>query len=184
MTIAQTRMPLPGTLLALLLLAVGCGASDTSQAPSRSTSSSPDTAAATGPSKAAALVCSYEAAEDIEGALGVSTTEPPKAVWSDHVNSCSYRYPSGTIRLSVEDLPDASAVTASFSAAQAAERASPLPGMGEQAFSVADGSVFVRKDLTVLHVDVSALPARLGTRTRSQVARTVATTVLICWKEQ
>jgi hypothetical protein len=40
-------------------------------------------------------------------------------------------------------------------------------------------------DATVLTVDVSALPAGFGkpARSRASAARTVATTVLICWKE-
>ncbi|WP_161790177.1 hypothetical protein [Streptacidiphilus carbonis] len=40
-------------------------------------------------------------------------------------------------------------------------------------------------DATVLTVDVSALPAGFGkpARSRASAARTVATIVLICWKE-
>lgn len=189
MNTSPTRKLLPGVLLTLAMLTGACtsgGPSATVTPSAAATASAPAASATAGPSAAARMVCSSEAAEDIEGALGIGTTRPPKATWSDRLYSCPYEYPSGTMRLSVKDLPDTAAVEAYFSAAErAGGRFTVLRGMGEGAFEVGDGSVFVRKDLTVLHVDVKALPAVFGTpsRTRSQVGRTVATTVLICWRE-
>lgn len=185
-----TQRLLAGVLLALAALTGGCSSGSTNSAGSTTASGAPASPAASpssGPSAAARLVCSAEAAEDIEGALGAATTGPPQATWADHTYSCPYTYASGTMLMSVKELPDTAAVAAYFSAAQvAAGRSTVLQGMGEAAFGVADGSVYVRKDLTVLHVDVSKLPAHFGkpTRTRTQVGKTVATTILICWKEQ
>jgi hypothetical protein len=58
-------------------------------------------------------------------------------------------------------------------------------GLGAAAFTRTDGSAVVRKDRMVLVVDVSKLPATFGKppRTRAGTALTVATTIMICWKE-
>ena len=177
-------MRLLGTaaLVAAALVMSAC-ASGTAANPTAPTARRTDPA---GPSAASRLVCSDEAVEEIQGALGVGTVAPPRAAWADHLYSCPYRYSSGTMLVSVKELPDAAMTRAYFTAAQqAADSPVVLHGMGDAAFAATDGSVFVRKDLTVLHIDVHALPARFGSpvRTRSQVGRTVATTILICWKE-
>lgn len=139
-----------------------------------------------GPSDAAHLVCTSEAVEEISGALGLTLTRPLAPTWTDHRYACTYHYPVGPLQLSVKDLSDAAATTAWFAGLRDAGGAvTPVSGMGDQAFQRADGTVVVRKDTTVLVVDVAALPAQLGnpSRARAVAARTVATTVLICWKE-
>lgn len=146
----------------------------------------PPASAVGGPSKAAKIVCADEAKEDISGALGVDTTRPLAPVWSNGLYSCRYVYPDGSMLLSVKDLPDAAATAAYFTALRnTVGNPTALDGLGEASFAEPDGSVVVRKDDTVLVVDVSGLPATVGkpVRPRASAARTVATTVLICWKE-
>ncbi|MER5862991.1 hypothetical protein [Kitasatospora sp. NPDC002040] len=175
-----------GLGLVLLLAVSGCAGAEAAPPP---VSPSPARAAAPakGPSDEARLVCTGRTAEHISGALGVAARSPLQPSWSEDVYACDYAYPDGsTMRLSVKDLADAGATTAYFEAKRAvAGPVTVLEGMGEGAFERADGSVVVRKDNTVLVVDVSALAATLGTppRPRANVARTVATTVLICWVE-
>ncbi|MFC1442706.1 hypothetical protein ABUW04_31080 [Streptacidiphilus sp. N1-10] len=166
---------------ALLLLTVaGC-------ASARPAASATPTAVGTaGPSSAARIVCAAEAQEDISGALGIDTTEPVSPNWKDRLYSCRYVYRDGSMLLSVKDLPDGAATRAWFDGLrQAAPGATPLTGLGDAAFAEPDGTVVLRKDATVLTVDVSALPTTFGkpVRPRASAARTVATTVLICWKE-
>jgi hypothetical protein len=140
-----------------------------------------------GPSDAAHLVCTTDAVQDISGALGLVLTEPLAPVFKDHLYSCAYHYPGAVLTLSVKDLADPAATTAWFASLRGAAGpgAAALGGLGEAAFQEADGTVVLRKDDTVLVVDVSALPAQVGKppRSRAAAARTVATTVLICWKE-
>ena len=168
---------------ALLLLTVaGCA----SARPATGGTPTPAAAGAAGPSAAARIVCADEAQEDISGALGTDTTEPVSPTWKDRLYSCRYVYRDGSMLLSVKDLPDTAATRAWFDGLkQAAPGATPLTGLGDAAFAEPDGTVVLRKDATVLTVDVSALPASFGkpVRPRASAAKTVATTVLICWRE-
>jgi hypothetical protein len=127
-----------------------------------------------------------EAADDIEQAIGVPTSQPPTFTWSDSLLTCPYHYQSGTLVLLVKELPDLAAADAYLAAARTADGpAQNLPGIGQAAFSVADGSVYVRKDLTVLHVDVRGLPATFGQPpySRARIAVTVAGVIMACWTE-
>lgn len=184
----RIRLLCAAPLLAAVALTAACASGGpATDRPSSSSAAVPVSPSSPGgPSAASLLTCSADATGDIRSVLGTDTTQPPRATWSDHLYSCPYHYGPATMLVSVKELPDAAAVTAYFEGARkAADRATVRQGLGEQAFTVADGSVYVRKDLTVLHIDVSALPARFGTpsRTPTQVALTVATTILICWKE-
>jgi hypothetical protein len=143
----------------------------------------PAGAAAT-PSAGARMVCAPEAQQEIWAALGVQTSAPPAATWTDRVYACRYPYPSGAMVLSVADLPDAAATTAYYAGLQRASGArSPLQDLGEAADAAPDGTVIVRKDFRVLRVDVRGLPARFGqpTRDRAFVAYDVAQVIMACW---
>ena len=137
-----------------------------------------------GPSDAAHLVCTDTARTEITGALGIDLVRPLAPTWSDHTYSCRYAFAAGAMRLSVRDLPDGTATTAWFDGLRG-PASTPLSGMGDGAFQQPNGTVVVRKDHAVLVVDVQALPATVGVpvRPRAVAARTVAQTVLICWKE-
>ncbi|WP_405591524.1 hypothetical protein [Streptomyces sp. NBC_01190] len=186
-------------VVALAAGAAGCGSSSPraggpSTSPPANLATVPVTAppaAATtgaGPTPATAIICGQEAWSEISGALGATPVEPLKPTWRDRLYTCAYRYgPHSAMTLSVKELMDPAAETAYFTARRhaAGPAATALHGLGDDAFGLPDGSVYVRKDLTVLRVDVSGLPARFGAppRTRRQVGLTVATTVMLCWKE-
>jgi hypothetical protein len=174
---------------AAALLAVGVTGCASGRTAEPAASPSPPTLVsriAEGPSDAAHLVCTDTAENEITGALGIDTTKPLVPTWKDHLYSCPYVFADGSLLLSVKDLASAAATTAWFDALRtAATGSTPLGGMGDGAFQEPDGSVVVRKDDAVLVVDVTALPANVGkpVRPRAVAARTVAQTVLICWKE-
>jgi hypothetical protein len=136
------------------------------------------------PSVSAKQVCSAEAEGDIQTAIGIPVTKPLDPTWTDHVYSCHYVYPTGTLLLSVKELPDAAATTAYFSSLQRRFGASSgAAGLGEGAFVGRDGSTVVRKDFKVLSIDVSGLPATLGRPAidRTEVAYRVAVVIMGCW---
>lgn len=174
-------------LAAALALALGGCASAGHGAAGLGAAPTPGAAATTdGPSDAAHLVCTGTAENEITGALGIRTTEPLAPTWTDHVYACRYAFADGSMRLSVKDLPDDAGTTAWFDSLHiAATGSTALSGMGDGAFQEPNGTVVVRKDHAVLVVDVAALPATVGkpVRPRATAARTVAQTVLICWKE-
>ena len=161
--------------------AAGCASGPRADAPAAAVASRTD-----GPSDAAHIVCTDTARTEITGALGLDTTEPLAPTWSDHTYACRYAFAEGSMLLSVKDLPDAAATTAWFGSLRtAAAGSTALTGMGDGAFQEPDGTVVVRKDDDVLVVDVRSLPATVGkpVRPRAVAARTVAQTVMICWKE-
>ncbi len=154
----------------LLLGAAGCGSST----------------AAASPSRQARLVCGDEAARDIATALGVRTSQAPAPTWDNGVYRCRYVYPAGAITVSVKDLASPDAATTYLSSTMAATAgAVDLPGVGQAAFAMPDGSTVVRKDAQVMTVDVSGLPVTFGVppHVRSIAAITVANTILDCWTE-
>jgi hypothetical protein len=130
------------------------------------------------------MICKPEAIAEIAAALGVETSVPPVASWSDHVYSCRYVYPTGVMVLSVKELPDDAVTSAYYAAAQhSLPSYTPLVVLGLQGFAGPDGSLFVRKDFKVLHVDVAAMPSHIGdpSRTRADAAFIVAAVIMSCW---
>ena len=129
------------------------------------------------------MICSEEAQTDIAASLGVKATVSAPT-WVDDVYTCKYVYPSGTITLSVKELDNAAETTAMYkSFATKLGRRPEVVSFGEGAFIATNGSVIVRKDFKVLHVDVSQLPEKFGQplQDRSNVALSVAATVMTCW---
>ncbi|WP_377270062.1 hypothetical protein [Peterkaempfera sp. SMS 1(5)a] len=139
------------------------------------------------PAAATMMICADEIREEIAGALGTELSAPLSPHWADHVYSCTYDYGGGrSMRLSVEELPDPAAASARLGRLRAGAVGSrAVNGLGDAAFARGDGSAVALRDRMVLTVDVSRLPAVFGTppRPRAGVALTVATTVMICWKE-
>jgi hypothetical protein len=100
------------------------------------------------------------------------------------VYRCTYPFTGGPLLLSVRELADARDTTDYFAAARAAAVGSTdMPDLGDAAFATADGSVYVRKDFKVLKVDVSKLPAAVGTAplSRADAAFLVAQLIMGCW---
>jgi hypothetical protein len=186
---------IPILLLTCGLAIAGCASASSN--PSRSSGSSASTtpaasttAAASGaqpagalPSSQAKMICSTEAQGDIAASLGV-TAKVSAPTWVDHVYACKYVYPGGMITLAVTELADEAHTTATFNAF--ATRLGRLPEIvtfGDGAFITTNDSVIVRKDFKVLDVDVSLLPPRFGRppQDRSDVALSIAATVMECW---
>jgi hypothetical protein len=139
-----------------------------------------------GPSRAARMVCSADAQKEIAGAVGATTDGPIAPAWADHLYSCTYPYADGRIGLSVKELTDAATTTAYFTAMDARlGQGGDVAGIGQDAYQGADGSVVVRKDFKVLHVDVSGLPSQFGSPPidRGEAALRIAVTVMGCWKD-
>jgi hypothetical protein len=164
------------------LALAGCGSSGSTAGPT-STVASTGHPAGSQPSVSSKMVCSEEAQTDIQASIGVKATvsEP---TWVNDVYSCKYMYPEGTITLSVKELDSAAQTTAEYKAAETKLGRRPeVVSFGQGAFITTNGSVIVRKDFKVLNIDVSALPQQFGQppQDRSNVALSIAATVMSCW---
>jgi hypothetical protein len=166
------------------LAVAGCGSSSSSSPTTKGTTAAGGghPAGAT-PSASSQMICSTEARRDIAASLGVTATVS-KPTWINHVYSCTYTYPNGVITLSDKELDTAAQTTAQYNAyaAQLGRRPDAVE-FGQGAFITTNGSVIVRKDFKVLDVDVSKLPQKFGNplQDRSNVALSVAATVMSCW---
>jgi curli biogenesis system outer membrane secretion channel CsgG len=170
------------------LVATGCGAGASTSSTTTSGASSTATTraplpAGQKPSEIAKQVCQEEARQDIASALGETATvsEP---TWVDHLYSCRYSYPTGSMVLSVKELSSWTETDAYFQMlADQLGKTRELENLGQGAFQTTDGSVVVRKDWKVLTVDISSLPAQFGIPATSSgdVAVTVGDVILGCW---
>jgi len=137
------------------------------------------------PSVSAKMICLPRAVVDINHVLGVHTLVQPAPSWVRHRYSCPYRYATGTMVLSVKELPTlASAVGYLSTLRRAMGDAGAIGNAGAGGFSASDGSAVTRKDNKVLVVDVAGLPAMFGrpATTRAEVALTVTDLILACWR--
>jgi hypothetical protein len=165
-------------LVVLALLAAGCGGTGVATP----TTEAPRPAGAT-PSAIAKQVCAHEAQADIASALGVTATVSTPT-WVDHLYSCTYRYPTGSMELSVKELSSWAQTLAYFDRlGDHMGRARSIANIGQGAFQTTDGSMVVRKDWKVLLVDAAGLPSQFGVPPTSSgdVAVTVADVILGCW---
>jgi hypothetical protein len=168
-------------LLACGLAIAGCGSSSKSSAPTTTAAAGhpPGTQA----SASSKMVCSKEAQRDIAASLGVKATVSTPT-WVNDVYTCKYVYPTGTLTLSVKELSNAAQTTAAYTSfGTKLGRRPEVVSFGQGAFITTNGSVIVRKDYKVLDVDVSQLPQKFGQppQDRSNVALSVAATVMSCW---
>jgi hypothetical protein len=161
----------------LALVATGCSTGTTTTTTTGPLPAGPQ------PSKIAEQVCQKEAQADIGSALGVTATVS-KPTWVNHVYTCEYAYPTGTMTLSIKELSSWSQTYAYFdSIATDQGRSRTLQGLGQGAFQTTNGNVVVRKDWKVLLVDIRGLPGQFGVPPTSSgdVAVTVADVILGCW---
>ncbi len=136
------------------------------------------------PSPLARMVCSHEAAQKIDVLLG-STADVSEPTWTAHTYACRYRFPGGTVVLSVKELSSWSQTVGYFRQLSRSLRSrGPLYGLGQAAFQAGDGAVVVRKDWKVLVVDPSGLSAGFvrSHTTTGNAALTVAAAIMLCWK--
>jgi hypothetical protein len=164
------------------LAIAGCGSSS-SNGSGATTTEAGGHPAGTQPSASSKMICQKEAQIDIASSLGLKATVSTPT-WIDDVYSCKYVYPDGTVTLSVKELLNAQQTTAAYKAFGTKLGKRPeIVSFGEGAFITTNGSVIVRKDFKVLDVDVSKLPQQFGepTQDRSNIALSIAATVMSCW---
>lgn len=129
------------------------------------------------------MICRTEAVQEIDSALGATATVS-SPTWADHLYSCTYRYPSGSMRLSVKELSNSTQTDAYFhqSGARMGDTGA-IENLGQGAFRTSNGSIVARKDWRVLLVDVTDMPAQFGQppTTEDRVALTTAEVILACW---
>jgi hypothetical protein len=177
----------------LALLAAGCSASRPSADPAPTTTAAPTTfdpsaaaaqyASPTAPASAQ-MICSDEIRSQVTGALGLDSTPTPQSAWADHVYTCTYAVPMGTLVLAVTVAPSVAAAGAQLDARRAqVGAADPEEGFGERAYSAPGGVLVAVKDNLVLTVDATALPDDLGAghQRRIDVVRLLAAGVFACW---
>ena len=83
--------------------------------------------------------------------------------WIDHLYSCRYGYPTGSMELSVKELSSWAETAAYYQMlASRLGKSRELGNLGQGAFQTTDGSVVVRKDWKVLLVNIAGLPAQFG----------------------
>jgi hypothetical protein len=179
----RLRVIVPLTLTAAL--AVGaCGSSGSAAKPgSTGTTTVTYQPAGAFPSKSAKMICEKEVEGDIAEALGMTATRVTKPTWRDHVYSCTYVYPKGTIVLSVKELVDEESTTDYFNGYKTKLGLTQnLFGLGQGAFIAKNNDVVVRKDYKVLRVDVQNVPQKfVPAMTRQDVATNIASVVMSCW---
>jgi hypothetical protein len=135
------------------------------------------------PSTIATMICKPKTRQEIASALGEFATVS-RPTWVNHLYSCQYRYPTGSMVLSVKEL---SSWTQTKSYFQTLERqmgkAQGINGLGQAAVETTDGSMIVRKDWKVLLINSAGLPPQFGQPPTSSgaVAQSVAVVILSCW---
>jgi hypothetical protein len=136
------------------------------------------------PSRAAAMICQPETRASLKTVLALPATPVGTSTYIDHVYTCTYRLPMGTLVLSVKELPDKSATDAYYAALKRRLGGSrELAGLGEAAYGTGAGTVVLRKDNNVLHVDATRLPVVFGSQQtkRDDFAYEIASDILGCW---
>jgi hypothetical protein len=169
-------------LLAAVTMSVA-GCSSTSPSSTGSSTTEAPLPAGAQPSELAKQVCQETARKDIESALGETATVTTPT-WEDHLYSCRYDYPAGSIGLSIKELSSWDETLAYYNGlAKTMGKDRDLQGLGQGAFQTSDGSVVVRKDWKVLLVDISHLPPKFGVPPTASgyVAVTVGDVILNCW---
>lgn len=168
----------------MLLALTACGASSASSQSAPAVPIVRARPAGINPSKSARMVCEAEAQKEIAMSLGATPTMVTPPTWVDHVFSCEYVYPSGTLSLSVKELDSTDQTKRYFDrlGVQLGRRAGSI-AIGQGAFLTSDGSLVVRKDWKVLTVDVSKLPVKFGEPpfSHKDAAIAVASTIMGCW---
>jgi len=170
-------------VVALAVLgAAGC-TTGTSTTASTNTNLRVPLPAGANPSRISKMVCSPTAAKDIRAAVGEKAAVG-EVTWVNHLYSCRFGYPTGSMVLSVKELSSWSETIAYFdSLATTMGTSQKISGLGQGAFQATDGSVVVRKDWKVLVVDISGLPGQFGVPATSSgnVALRVSYQILGCW---
>jgi hypothetical protein len=186
--VPATRRTLLLGLVAAPLILAGCAATG-APAPAAAPSPNPSAAAAAQaagntPPAAAQMVCGDEIRSLVTDYLGLDSVPAPQAAWVDQVYTCTYSPPMGPLVLSVTVAPtDAAAVEQLTMMRGQLGAGEPETGLGQQAYSAANGTILAVKDNMVLRVDATGLPDDLGGthERRIGLARYLAAVVFSCW---
>jgi hypothetical protein len=177
----KVRARLPLIVAGVALSAASCGSAPAAvRPPTRTTVPLP---AGRNPSYVSRQVCSSEAQHDIGEVLGIKAVVPTPT-WLEHLYSCQYRYPDGTMTLSVKELSSWDQTKAYYAGlGREMGNVGALGNLGQGAFTTSDGSVVVRKDWKVLLVNIAGLPTQFGVppTPKADVADTVSDVILGCW---
>ncbi len=129
------------------------------------------------------MICKPKARQEIASVLGeFATVSHP--TWVHHLYSCRYRYPTGSMVLSVKELSSWAQTKGYFrTLAKQMGTSQVINGLGQAAVETTDGSMIVRKDWKVLLVNSAGLPPQFGQPPTSSraVAQSVADVILGCW---
>ena len=119
------------------------------------------------PSPIATMICKPKARGEIASALGEFATVS-RPTWFDHLYSCRYRYPTGSMVLSVKELSSWAQTKSYFrTLAKQMGISQSINGLGQAAIETSDGSMIVRKDWKVLLVNSAGLPLSLASHPRA-----------------
>jgi hypothetical protein len=165
------RWRLAVVLAVVSIAALGCGTSARTPQP-----------AGVLPSPIAKMVCAAKVQSWIADSLGERSRSVTTPVWSDHLYSCNYLYPQGTITISVKELSSWSQTYAYFDSLKReyGDRHA-IGNLGQGAFVTDNGWVAVRKDWKVLFVSSHLTGAINGNATSGTAAEVVAVVILACW---
>ncbi len=140
-------------------------------------------AAGATPSVSAKMICEPEAITEIASAIEVNTTRVTTPTWVNHLYSCTYVYPNGSIVLSVKELANWADTTAYYDSLEKKYGVKQnINGLAQGAFLAPNDDVVVRKDYKVLLVDVAGISQNfVPASTRADVAQNIAATIMSCW---
>lgn len=172
------------------LVVAGCGSSGSTAKPAASSTTTSTLSAPNAepagfdPSESAKMICEPEAQKDIAGNVGLEASQVTAPTWVDHLYSCSYVYPTGTMTVSVKELSSEAETTAYFDSLGTLLGRRPGPAsLGKTAFFTDTDSLVLRKDFKVLYVDLTQIPAKFGTPAgdHENIALRAGFAVLSCW---
>jgi hypothetical protein len=166
-----------------LLTACGDSAVSEKTAETSTTTTLAPRPAGVDPSISAKMICAAEAQKDLAKSLGITASPVTTPTWVDHVYSCRYVYPNASIGLSLKELDSAAQTTRYFDGLGLQLGRTESLAMGQGAFLTGTGSLVVRKDWKVLHIDVSQVPATFGQNAlrHRETAISIAFALLGCW---
>jgi hypothetical protein len=132
------------------------------------------------------MICAAETHSTITEVLGLTSTPTSTASWQDHLYTCTYRLPMGTLIVSVKQSANPAAAAAYYRASRATLGGTEtLDGLGEHSYGSKTGTVVLIKDNDTLTVDATHLPDVFGTESskRFDFAYELASDILGCWTE-
>ena len=143
-----------------------------------------------GPSASARMICGSETRHNVALLLGLPGTPSPSPRWADRNYICAYHEPAGFLVLSVEESANRVSARQYFLSLRrslgATRTLGGMAGLGLPAYQSDKGVVVFLKDSDTLVVDATGLAGRIGPTddTTSDVAYSLATDIIACWRGQ